>query len=238
MREVERSAASAELAVEEALAELGATRDEVEVELVQEPRSGVLGIGSQEAIVRVRLRGAPGEDGDDEESDDDEDSELDEQADVAADFLEGLVDLLGLPATVEINDDEGGTYVELWGEEGEGSMGQLIGRHGQTLESLQELVRGVVQAKTGTRCRVLVDVEDYRKRRRSQIVDRAQSMARRVQTSGRLERLDPMPPYERKLVHDAVAEMEGVETLSEGREPERRVVLRPASSGDVSRETP
>jgi spoIIIJ-associated protein len=105
-------------------------------------------------------------------------------------------------------------------------MGLLIGKHGATLEALQELVRSAVQRRTLARCRVLVDIEDYGKRRRSQLADRARQVARRVRRTGRQEALDPMSPYERKIVHDAASEVGGVESASEGQEPSRRVVIR------------
>ena len=217
MREVERSAASVEEAVEAALTELGASEQEVDVEIVQEQRSRFLGLGGQSAVVRVRLKQAAGEQVSEEE--------LDEQADVAAEFLEHLLDLMGFPADAESHLQEGTMYVDVWGEEGDG-MGLLIGRHGQTLDALQELVRGAVQRRLETRCRVVVDVEDYRKRRRSQLVSRAQGLAHRVKRTGRPERLEPMNAYERKIVHDAAAGVGGVETTSEGEDPERRVVIR------------
>ena len=218
MREIEKSAASVEEAVEAALEELEASEQEVDVEIVQEPRGGILGrLGSHGATVRVKLRrGAVAEDGAED---------LEEQAEVAAEFLEGLLDLLGLPADAEPNLVEGTMYVDVWGAGGEG-MGLLIGRHGQTLDALQELVRGSVQRQTEARCRVIVDVEDYRKRRRSQLATRARNIARRVKKTGRPESLDPMNPYERKIVHDAVGEVGGVESVSEGQEPARRVVIR------------
>jgi spoIIIJ-associated protein len=83
-----------------------------------------------------------------------------------------------------------------------------------------------VQRQTQARCRVLVDVEDYRKRRRSQLAEKARAVAARVRRTGRPERMEPMSPYERKIVHDAVGEVTGVESSSEGEEPERRVVIR------------
>jgi spoIIIJ-associated protein len=117
-------------------------------------------------------------------------------------------------------------YVDIFGGEDPDAMGLLIGRHGQTLDALQELVRSAVQRTTASRCRVMVDVEDYRKRRRSQLVQRARFLAAKVKRSGRPERMEPMTAYERKIVHDTVTEIDGVESGSEGEEPERRVVLR------------
>jgi spoIIIJ-associated protein len=230
MREIERSGASVEEAVEAALEELGASEQEVEIEVLQEGRGGFLGLGAQEAQVRVRFRGAPSEP---EVSDED----LDDQADAAMEFLEGLFELMELPAEVESTLEDGTMYIDVFGAESEEGMGLLIGRRGQTLDALQDLLRGAVQARTGDRCRVVVDVEDYRKRRRSQIVDRAQSAARRVKKTGRPEAMEAMNAFERKIVHDAVAEIGGLETASEGEDPERRVVIRRGSSSAVPRET-
>jgi spoIIIJ-associated protein len=215
MREVERSAASVEEAVEAALEELGVSEQEAQVEIVRDSQKGVLGFGSQEAIVRVRVR---------------EENiggvALEEQAEVAEEFLLGLLDRMDVDAEVDHNVVDGVMYVDiLAGQDAEG-MGLLIGRHGQTLDALQEVVRCAVQRRTESRCRVMVDVEDYRKRRRSQLIQRAKSVAARVRRTGRPERMDAMNPYERKIVHDAAAEVGGVETASEGEEPDRRVVIR------------
>jgi spoIIIJ-associated protein len=227
MREIERSAPSVEEALEAALAELGVSEQEATIEIVQEPRSGFLGISSQPAVIRVRVAG-DGSAGSAGSAAQEEDVDLDEQADVAAEFLEGLLDRMGLMAEVEITDADGVTYVDVWGEDDEESIGLLIGRRGATLDGMQELVRTVVQQQTGERCRVLVDVEDYRKRRRTQLLERAREVGRRIQKSGREEALEPMSAYERKLVHDAIAEIAGLETQSEGEEPNRRVVIRRA----------
>ena len=215
MREIERSAASVEEAIEAALAELGVSEQEAEVEIVQEPSRGLLGFGSQEAVVKVRAR---------EEAV--EGVDLEEQAEVAADFVEGLLARMGLDAEIETGEVEGVYYVDIFGGQDDEGMGLLIGRHGQTLDALQELMRSAVQRKTESRCRVIVDVEDYRKRRRTQLADKARSMAERVRRTGRPERLEPMTPMDRKTVHDAVNEVGGVETSSEGEEPQRRVVIR------------
>ncbi len=227
MEEVERSAPSVEEAIEAALAELGATEQEVTVQILQEPRSGFLGVGGQEAVVRVRVRARR-----EEASEED----LEEQAEIAADFVEGLLSRMGLVADVEQGVDDGTMYLNVVGGESESQdeededgedMGLLIGRHGQTLEAVQELTRVVVSHRTGLRCRVIVDVEDYKKRQRVRLVSKAREVAKRVAKTGREEVLDPMNPYERKVVHDAVAEVSGVESSSRGEEPDRRVVIRP-----------
>jgi spoIIIJ-associated protein len=227
VEEVERSAPSVEEAIEAALAELGATEQEVAVQILQEPRSGFLGVGGQEAVVRVRVQARR-----EEASEED----LEEQAEIAADFVEGLLSRMGLVADVEQGVDDGTMYLNVVGGESESQdeededgedMGLLIGRHGQTLEAVQELTRVVVSHRTGLRCRVIVDVEDYKKRQRARLVSKAREVAKRVAKTGREEVLDPMNPYERKVVHDAVAEVSGVESSSRGEEPDRRVVIRP-----------
>ena len=116
-------------------------------------------------------------------------------------------------------------YVDIVGED-EDDMALLIGRHGQTLEAIQELTRMVVGRRLDERTRVIIDVEDYRKRREERMIDRALQVARRVLETGQEEALDPMNPYERKLVHDAVATVSGVESSSSGEEPNRFVVVR------------
>jgi spoIIIJ-associated protein len=218
VEEIRASAPSVEEALEVALARLGASEQEVEVEVLQEPRSGFLGLGGQEAIVLVRRKRG---------TDQPTEEELEEQGDAAAEFLEELLSRMGIDASVEPNLEDGTMYVDvLAAGASDDDMALLIGRHGQTLEALQELTRHVVMRRTGMRCRVLVDVEDYRKRQRDRIAARAREIAKRVARTGREEELEPMSPYERKIVHDTVATVPGVESSSRGEEPERRVVIR------------
>ena len=220
MEQIQASGPSIEEAVEVALTRLGASEQEVEVEVLQEPRSSFLGMGGQEAVVLVRVRRRP---------DQLTEEELDEQADVAADFVEDLLGRMGIEATVEPNLEDGTMYVDILGSgPDDDDMALLIGRHGQTLEALQELTRHVVLRKTELRCRIVVDVEDYKKRQRDRLVSKAREIAERVVLTGHEEELEPMTPYDRKVVHDAVAGIAGAESSSRGEEPERRVVIRPA----------
>ena len=145
---------------------------------------------------------------------------------MAEEFLLGLLERMGLVADVEPAVVDGAAYVDVWGRDDGDDVGILIGRRGHTLESLQELVRNVVHQRTGERCEVLVDVEDYRKRQRSRLERAAQDAARRVGKTGKPEALEPMNAYERKIVHDTVAGIGGLATASEGEEPNRRVVIR------------
>jgi len=220
VEQIQASGPSIEEAVEVALTRLGASEQEVEVEVLQEPRSSFLGMGGQEAVVLVRVRRRP---------DQLTEEELDEQADVAADFVEDLLGRMGIEATVEPNLEDGTMYVDILGSgPDDDDMALLIGRHGQTLEALQELTRHVVLRKTELRCRIVVDVEDYKKRQRDRLVSKAREIAERVVLTGHEEELEPMTPYDRKVVHDAVAGIAGAESSSRGEEPERRVVIRPA----------
>ena len=151
---------------------------------------------------------------------------IEEQADAVADFVEELLDRMGIDAIAEPTTHGGHIYVDIV-DGPEEDMALLIGRHGQTLDAIQELARTAVGRRLDERIRVLVDVEDYRKRQEDRLIEWAREIAERVQRTGREESLDPMNPYERKLVHDAVSEFDGLESISEGAEPERFVVIRP-----------
>jgi spoIIIJ-associated protein len=108
----------------------------------------------------------------------------------------------------------------------EDDMALLIGRNGQTLDAIQELARTSVGRRLDDRIRVLVDVGDYRKRQEDRLIENAREVAERVLSSGTEESLDPMNAYERKLVHDVVSEFDGLQSVSEGVDPDRFVVIR------------
>ena len=148
---------------------------------------------------------------------------LDEEADLAADFVEGLLDRLDLPGDIEIEITEEQALLNL---EDVGS-GLLIGRRGATLDALQELVRCAVQRQTERRAHVRVDVEGYRSRHVEKLRDRCREAIAQVRETGEPVRLEPMDAYERKLMHDLVAKTGGVTSSSEGAEPKRRVVIHP-----------
>lgn len=219
MREVERSAQSVDEAVEAALAALGAGREDVEIEVVQEARGGFLRRAGQEAVVRVRVKSDPAAP---------TVEQLEDQAEMAAEFLEDLLDRMDIEAVVEPNYEDGSMYVDILSDrEDDDDMALLIGRHGQTLEALQEVTRATVGRRSEIRCRVTVDVEDYRKRQKDRLISRARDLAKQVQQSGKERELEAMNAYERKIVHDAVAPVAGVETSSTGEDPDRRVVIMP-----------
>lgn len=157
--------------------------------------------------------------------DDREPEDLEEQADAVADFVEDLLSRMAIDAIAEPNDVGGRMYVDIV-DGPEEDMALLIGRHGQTLDAIQELVRQVVGRRLDERIRAIVDVEDYRKRRTAQLEARARELAAAVLEDGEDRELEPMNPLERKIVHDAVSSVEGIETSSSGEEPARRVVIR------------
>jgi spoIIIJ-associated protein len=157
----------------------------------------------------------------------DEDVTLEEQGEEAVDFLNGLMDLLGLPAEVAsvIVDDET-VEVQVTGE----NLGLLIGPKGSTLASLQEITRTVVQRQLGAHHgRLLVDVASYRQKRKVALERFTAEVAEQVRSTGQRRVLEPMSAADRKIVHDAANDIEGVSTTSEGEDPHRRVIVLPVS---------
>jgi spoIIIJ-associated protein len=145
-----------------------------------------------------------------------------EVAEVAEDFVRGLLGAMGLEAEVRSSVEGESAFIDVAGE----SLGVLIGRRGQTLDALQELARTAVQRRLRSRVRLLVDVEGYRARRRTSLAEYAKQIAERAKQRGTEIELEPMNSFERKIVHDAVAEVEGATSFSEGEEPTRKVVVR------------
>lgn len=149
--------------------------------------------------------------------------QLDEEAELAADFVEGLLDRFDLPGDLEIEVHEDQAFVNLQDID----SGILIGRRGATLEALQELVRSAVQRQTERRAHVRVDVEGYKARHTEKLRDKCREAIAQVRETGEPFRLEPMDAYERKLMHNLVARTGGVTSVSEGHEPKRRVVIHP-----------
>lgn len=148
-------------------------------------------------------------------------NQLNEEADLAADFVEGLLDILELPGDIEIEVDESQAFVNVV----EVGSGLLIGRRGATLDALQELVRAATQRQVERRSHVRVDIEGYRSRQLEKLKDRCREGIAQVRETGEPFRLEPMDAYERKVMHDLVAKTGGVTSSSEGVEPRRRVVI-------------
>jgi spoIIIJ-associated protein len=150
-------------------------------------------------------------------------STLEHEGEIAADYLEALLDILDLDGDLDLDVEGDRAVVAILGD----GLEPLVGPRGTTLEALQELTRLAVLQQTGGRTRLMLDVGGYRARRRTELTEVGSAAAERVAASGEQEKLAPMTPFERKIVHDAVAAVAGVHSESEGEEPQRRVVVLP-----------
>ena len=159
----------------------------------------------------------------DTEDDESGDSLLVREGDVAGDYLERLLDILDVDGDIDLDVEGDRASVAVVG----GQLKTLIGPDGATLEALQELTRLAVAQSTGVRSRLMLDIGGFRAKRRADLTNLASAAAERVAQSRQLERLAPMNPFERKVVHDVIAAAAGVHSESEGEEPNRRVVVLP-----------
>lgn len=265
MEWVEVRGKTVEVAVEAALEELGlASAEEADVEILQEPDRGFLGIGGQDAIVRVkprpkgrgrgrsrRRRGKEKGDGPGQERRPQRQEEvrqrerkaekpreerqqrreakertvgdIDEQAAVVGEFLEGLLEAMGLDGQVATRVEDEVIYAEVTG----GQTEALVGPKGKIMQSVQELARTVIQRRTKAGARLRLDIAGYGERRREALGIYARRLAEKVREEGAELMLEPMNAADRKVVHDAVVEIPGVRTYSEGKEPNRSVVIAP-----------
>ncbi len=144
------------------------------------------------------------------------------EGDVAGDYLERLLDLVDYDGDIDLDVEAGRAMVSIDGGE---DLEKLVGSRGAVLEALQELTRLAVQQQTGVRSRLMLDVAQWRSTRRGDLSELGRSIAERVRDGGEPARLQPMTPFERKIVHDAVAAVDGVHSQSEGEEPRRCVVV-------------
>ena len=173
-------------------------------------------------VVEEPVDDAADEDGDDADDDGDEEDELIEEGEIAGDYLEQLLDVLDFDGDIDLDVDGDRAIVSI---DGGKDLSKLVGRRGEVLDALQELTRLAVQQATGERSRLMLDIARWRAGRRERLVGLGTEVAQRVLASGEREALEPMTPFERKIVHDAVAAVDGVVSESEGAEPKRRVVV-------------
>ncbi|OBJ68150.1 R3H domain-containing nucleic acid-binding protein [Mycobacterium sp. 1274756.6] len=155
---------------------------------------------------------------------DDLEERLVAEGEIAGDYLEELLDLLDFDGDIDLDVEGNRAVVSI---DGGKDLTKLVGREGEVLDALQELTRLAVHQKTGERSRLMLDVAGWRRGRRAELTELGDKVARRVAESGEREELAPMTPFERKIVHDAVAAVDGVRSESEGVEPARRVVVLP-----------
>ena len=203
MEFIEVSAKTVNDAITEACQKLTVTSDKLEYEVVEEGSTGFLGIGSRPAIIKARVKSSV--------------------EDTAKDFLKDVFDAMDLTVVVDVKYDEEDSSMEidLSGDE----MGVLIGKRGQTLDSLQYLVSLVVNKNVENYIRVKVDTENYRQRRKETLENLAKNISYKVKRTKRPVSLEPMNPYERRIIHSALQNDKYVTTHSEGDEPYRHVVV-------------
>jgi spoIIIJ-associated protein len=173
------------------------------------------------------------EDEDDDDADDEDDADdpvddeaelnlLEQEGEIAADYIEGLLDIADLDGDIDMDVEGDRAVVSVVG----GTLDELVGDDGEVLEALQELTRLAVHRQTGVRARLMLDVGGFRARRRSELAELGKSVAAEVARTGESRKLGAMSPFERKIIHDAVA-LAGLRSESEGEEPNRRVVVFP-----------
>jgi len=163
------------------------------------------------------------EDDDDEDGDEDDLSSLEEEGEIAADYIEGLLDIADLDGDIDMDVEGDRAVVSVVGA----TLDELVGDDGEVLEALQELTRLAVHRRTGNRARLMLDVGGFRAQRRTELAELGRTVAAEVSQSGEPKKLRAMSPFERKIIHDAVA-LAGLRSESEGEEPNRRVVVFPA----------
>lgn len=200
---IEVSAKTVNDAITEACQRLTVTSDKLEYEVIEEGSSGFLGIGSKPAVIKARVKCSV--------------------EDKAKDFLKEVFDAMNLAVIIDVKYDEteNSMDIDLSGDE----MGVLIGKRGQTLDSLQYLVSLVVNKDMDNYIRVKVDTENYRQRRKDTLENLAKNISYKVKRTKRPVSLEPMNPYERRIIHSALQNDKYVTTHSEGEEPYRHVVV-------------
>ncbi len=204
LKEIVTTAKTVELAVSNACTELGVNADEVDFVVIEEPKKGILGIGASDAKVQATLKRTP--------------------ALKAVEFLENLIANMGLNATVEVvSKDEDGVNISINGS----SLGVLIGRRGDVLDSLQYLATLAANIEKSGFYRVTVDVQGYREKRAETIRGVAKRMSEKVLKYKRSFALEPMNAYERRIIHSCCQEIAGVTTRSIGEGADRKIVISP-----------
>ena len=237
MVSIEMTGKTVDEALEAALAELHTTRENVDVEILEEAKDGLFGLfGGRKARIKVTLKPAQTEEKPAEalketekvvaEGETKQPKNIvnnDEAIKMAKEFLLKIFSAMNIKVVMEkfISKEDGSVTFKLHGAD----MGILIGKHGQTLDSLQYLTNLVANKNSAERIRIMIDIEDYRERRAHTLTRLALRLAERVKRSGEKVVLEPMNPHERKIIHMALQNDNRVNTLSEGDDPYRRVAI-------------
>jgi spoIIIJ-associated protein len=204
VKEVTATAQTVEEAVDLALAQLNVSKERAEIIVVDEGKKGFLGIfGARPAVVKAKLRYNPIEE--------------------AEKFLKSVIEKMGIQADIQKIENDKNVEFILSGER----IALLIGKHGQTLNSLQLLAQLVANRHSEHYIHITVDAENYRARRKETLTQLAQKLADKAIKTGKEVKLEPLPAYERKIIHAALAERKGIKTYSVGTEPHRYIVISP-----------
>ena len=201
MKKIQKSAKTVDKAIEEALLELNAAREDVEIEVISEGSRGFLGFGSKDAVVKVTEKFNPEK--------------------IAKNFLREMFIAMGIIVNIETQLKDKQLLINLTGDD----MGILIGKRGQTLDSIQYLVNLVVNKGNAPYLSITIDTENYRQRRKETLESLAYNLAKKVRQTGKKVVLEPMNPYERRIIHSSLQNNRYVTTYSEGEEPFRNVVI-------------
>ena len=201
MKTLEKSGKTIDDAVDAAVAELGCSREDANIEIIAMPSKGILGFGAKPAIVRVSVE--------------------DKATAYAMDFLSTIFKKFDMDVKINVTEGEEFITLDLIGKD----LGILIGRRGETLDALQYLTNLTVARHFEERCKIILDVEGYRSKREESLARLAKKLADRVKESGKNMSLEPMSPYERRIIHTVLQSDDQVRTFSEGEEPYRKVVI-------------
>ncbi len=205
MKQVTATGQTVEEAVKSALAQLQISKDRTDIDIIDEGKKGLFGIfGTRPAVVKVTVIIDPIEE--------------------AKKFLTQVSEQMGAPAEIEIKREGKHVHLIMTGEK----IALLIGKRGQTLNSLQYLTQLVLNRFSNQYLTVILDAEDYRKRRNETLIQLAHRLAQKAVKSGKDVTLEPMPSYERKVIHAALSDNRRVKTISDGSEPHRFIVISPA----------
>ena len=211
VKTIKKEAKSVEEAIRMAAEELGVAAERIQVKILEEGKSGILGFGSKHAIIEASY----------EESIEDK---------ITA-FLQPIFESMGIAPDMIFSKEEDQLHVKMDCE----NSGIAIGRRGETLDALQYLTSLVVNREAVDYTRIIMDVSDYRLKREETLVGLAQRVAEKVMKGHRSVTLEPMNPYERRIIHSSLQEFKEIETYSVGEEPYRKVVVRSTKGGDTGR---
>lgn len=204
MKQITATGQTVEEAVESALAQLQTTKDRTDIQIIDEGKKGIFGIfGSRPAVIKATIKIDPFEE--------------------AINYLKMVSKQLGAPVDIEVKQEGKQVYFLLSGEK----LALLIGKRGQTLNSLQYLTQLVINRHSRQFYTVLLDAADYRKRRYDTLVQLAERLAEKAVRTGKEVALEPMPSYERKVIHTALMGNKQIKTYSDGSDPHRHIVISP-----------